>query len=459
MAVKNHIEYRVDADTKPYKSKMAGMQATTATTGSAVISQFKAMGAAIAGALSFALVKRLTQMADDMGTFADATGISVEYLQRFEQANIKFGVSAESARKGLEKFNVNIGKAKQGTGELKKALDDMGISFRDGNGRMRTTEEMLSLVADGIAKTTDGSIKAVIAMAAFGKSGAEMAASVGQGSEAFTAAMDGATVLSEHNTRMLAGMNADFESTGKTALVWAANIFGAFSYVLGAIPRMAGAVSGGAGVGDSLLALVGWTPDGEKDIARLEKIIKSQAEAKQHALDEQTEAEKKITTEREKQLALIAKDVAAQEALVQKEMARLDKIKEGINARGVALNQSRADTMDKRTGFTVSEAAGGGLDSLINEFGLSAEGRKNQGKINQAAFFERAAKAARFNGRDDLVQSNTDRANEIRASIGALTADERNPFMSIDEGINELKEATILFQKDVIETGIKLKAP
>lgn len=118
----------------------------------------------------------------------------------------------------------------------------------------------------------------------------------------------------------------------------------------------------------------------------------------------------------------------------------------------------RASAIDKRSGFTVGGILGGEAESIFNEFGLSDVGRKNFQTSQQIAQLERAGRAARFNGANELSTENFRKANQLRAGLNALTADEQNPMAKIDKQIAANAERDAVFQQKLLD-GVTIKAP
>jgi hypothetical protein len=133
----------------------------------------KLAAAATAGAFAY-MVKSSIDLADHMAKTSQKIGVPVETLSALKHAASLSGVEFESLTTGLKKMNKNMADTAAGTGEAKTAFAAMGISVKDSEGKMKSTEAVLSEVADKFASFEDGPNKTAIAMKVFGKAGADL---------------------------------------------------------------------------------------------------------------------------------------------------------------------------------------------------------------------------------------------------------------------------------------------
>jgi len=147
------------------------------------------MVAVTAAAAAFvALGKKAFDALDDIGKTADRTGFAAEQIQALRLAAVESGASVEDLNKGLEKFAKNIGDVVvKGTGEATYALDRMGIQLRNNNGHLKTNDELLREVVEGIGKLSRESERASILQSMFGRAGIKMNQVFGDGVVAFDA--------------------------------------------------------------------------------------------------------------------------------------------------------------------------------------------------------------------------------------------------------------------------------
>lgn len=138
----------------------------------------KTAGAALGGYFAFDMFKLQVQQtldfADNLSKLSQKTGISTDALYSLNAAAKLSDVEFEALSGSLAKFNKNIGSASTGTGDAKKAFDSLGISVKNQDGTLKNTFDLMGEIADQFQEMPDGATKASIAMALFGKSGAQL---------------------------------------------------------------------------------------------------------------------------------------------------------------------------------------------------------------------------------------------------------------------------------------------
>lgn len=129
-------------------------------------------GASVAGLVYF--VKSTIDAADRLNDLSKSTGVSVETLSTMGYAAKQSGVDMESLGIGFKKLGKNMADAASGTGEAKDAFKVLGISVKDNNGNLKTSEQVMLELADKFAGIEDGAGKTALAIKIFGKSGADL---------------------------------------------------------------------------------------------------------------------------------------------------------------------------------------------------------------------------------------------------------------------------------------------
>ena len=152
----------------------------TKTVGKGILAVTAATTAA-AAAFS-ALVLKTTDYVDNLGKVSEVTGVSTDLLQKFRFAAEQAGVTGDNAALALRRFSRRLGEAARGSGELKPALDKLGISVFNLDGTTKSAEQVLLEFADGISKTQNQSERLALAFKAFDSEGAELVATLGKGS-------------------------------------------------------------------------------------------------------------------------------------------------------------------------------------------------------------------------------------------------------------------------------------
>ena len=139
--------------------------------------------AATAAAAAFgALVLKQSEAIDKIGKVSSVTGVSTDLLQKFGFAAEQAGVTVKNAQLGLRRFSRRVGEVANGTGELKRALDALGISVFNVDGTVKSTEQVLFEFADGIAATENASEKLAFAFKGFDAEGSELVNTLHKGS-------------------------------------------------------------------------------------------------------------------------------------------------------------------------------------------------------------------------------------------------------------------------------------
>ena len=121
-----------------------------------------------AGAGLAVLTKRGLDTADAIDKGAKSANISVVAYQELSYAAALSGMSQQQLAVSLESFNRRVGLAKDGTQTYIDALENLGISLEDGQGRFKTTETLLEEMLVALAGVKDTSLQASRASIMFG---------------------------------------------------------------------------------------------------------------------------------------------------------------------------------------------------------------------------------------------------------------------------------------------------
>ena len=143
------------------------------------------IGLAAAGAATAlaALVKINTDFMDKLGKTASKLGIEVEFLQNMRFAAEQTGVKVEALDMGLQRFIRRAAEAASGTGEAKRAFQQLGIELKDSSGNLRGVESILNDVADGIMNTSDSAEQVRLAFKFFDSEGVSLVNTLKNGSK------------------------------------------------------------------------------------------------------------------------------------------------------------------------------------------------------------------------------------------------------------------------------------
>lgn len=165
------------ADTAQLDTGLKSSQARVSNFADSVSKGMKIAAASFAtatGAMALAIQGGLNQ-ADKLGKAAQKMGIPVEELSKLQHAANLSDVSLEQLGTGVGKLSKNLVEGIGNPSMLSaRALVALGVSAKDSTGQLRPTSDVISDIAERFAGMKDGAGKTAIAMALFGKSGAEL---------------------------------------------------------------------------------------------------------------------------------------------------------------------------------------------------------------------------------------------------------------------------------------------
>lgn len=128
-----------------------------------------------------AFIKNAIDTADQLKKLSQKIGISVEALSTLRFAAELSDMSLEALQKGIKSLSQNILEANSGIGDGAQVFDALGISVKNADGTLKSTEQVLLEVADVFAQLEDGTVKTTLAVKLFGKTGQDMIPLLNQG--------------------------------------------------------------------------------------------------------------------------------------------------------------------------------------------------------------------------------------------------------------------------------------
>ncbi len=137
------------------------------------------VGVSLAGLT--ALVKSAIDTGDALDEMSQRVGISVETLSVWRPAAEQSGVSGESFEKGLRKLSTTMLEAATGSEEAARNFAAVGVAFKNQDGTLRGTDQVLLDLAERFKAMPDGAQKTALAVQLFGKAGAELIPFLNQG--------------------------------------------------------------------------------------------------------------------------------------------------------------------------------------------------------------------------------------------------------------------------------------
>lgn len=177
---------------------------------------------AAASAVGFSLSQMMSKFLDTGDAIDKASmriGIGVDRLQSLQYAAKMSGATAEDMNSALGKLNENIAKAAAGKNEeLASLFKKLGISLRDANGHARTAADVLPEFADAIQRNTNSSVRARMAIAAFGDAGQKLIPMLQDGSKGLAdmekRAHDLGLTMSQDDVKAAASLGDKFTDLG-----------------------------------------------------------------------------------------------------------------------------------------------------------------------------------------------------------------------------------------------------
>lgn len=143
-----------ETDTKRAEKRLRELEKTAKEVGAAVGA---AMLAAAAGAAYW--VKSSIDAMDSMAKMAQQAGVTVEALSALTYAADLSGVSQEQLGGALVRLSKNMSDAAMGTGDAIRGFEALGISIKNADGSLKSTDATFYEVARQLSQFADGTEK------------------------------------------------------------------------------------------------------------------------------------------------------------------------------------------------------------------------------------------------------------------------------------------------------------
>jgi len=158
-------------------NSMQGLAGKMKNVQASMLGMNKVFGVFIALAAAGGLARTIKQsidLADSFGKMSDQTGIAANTLMAYVDAGKLAGVNQEQIDKGLRRLSRSIVEADRGIATYKRSFDTLGISVRDNNNELKTTEVVFGEIAEKFSQLENGATKAAVAQELFGRSGVNL---------------------------------------------------------------------------------------------------------------------------------------------------------------------------------------------------------------------------------------------------------------------------------------------
>ena len=184
-----NLNVSLGINTAQFAAGLSQAQSSLATFGKGLRAFAVAAGAALSlGAIGMAVKSNIDRM-DELGKAAQKIGIPVEELSKLEYAARLSDVSLDTLSGTMSKFSRSIAEvAGGGKNDAGLALQAIGVSATDAQGKLLPTTEIVANIAEEFSVMRDGAGKTALAIALFGKSGAELIPLLNGGREAIASA-------------------------------------------------------------------------------------------------------------------------------------------------------------------------------------------------------------------------------------------------------------------------------
>jgi hypothetical protein len=110
------------------------------------------LAAVAVGTTIFEGAKKFAEGAESLELSASRAGVTTKAYQELAESARLSGISQSSFTQALQQFNFNIGQASIGAGAGVRAFSFLGISIRNASGDIKSTQELLTEVSEGLQK-------------------------------------------------------------------------------------------------------------------------------------------------------------------------------------------------------------------------------------------------------------------------------------------------------------------
>ena len=172
----------------------------------AAISGLKKLGKAAVDA-----VLDVAEAGDEIDKESQKLGISAELYQKLSYALDRSGGSISDFSKGIKNITVMLDKTQKGVDGASKKFDDLGISVKNTDGSMRSSEEVLMDTIEVLADMKDETARNAAANDIFGKSYQDLAPFLNEGAQGIKDLMKEAEEYGMVMSNEAVKASADFE--------------------------------------------------------------------------------------------------------------------------------------------------------------------------------------------------------------------------------------------------------
>lgn len=161
---------------------VAAVTTAAVAAGAAIGEAFAKIGSSLVNA-----TMATSQLADDLLTMSSTTGLATSTIQELNYAQELLDVSTDTVTGSMQKLFKTMDSAADGSTSAAEAFTNLGISFKNSDGTLRSTEEVFWDAIDALGQIESETQRDAMAMDLFGKSARELNPLIEAGSEGFAA--------------------------------------------------------------------------------------------------------------------------------------------------------------------------------------------------------------------------------------------------------------------------------
>lgn len=169
------------------EAALSAVATAVAAVGTAAVAAGAAIGSAFVGIgskLTDATVGT-SQLADNLVTLSKTSGLATDTLQELNYAAELLDVSSDTVTGSMQKLFRTMDSAAEGSKSATEAFTKLGVSFKNSDGTLRSTEEVFWDAIDALGKIDSETQRDAMAMDLFGKSARELNPLIEAGSQGF----------------------------------------------------------------------------------------------------------------------------------------------------------------------------------------------------------------------------------------------------------------------------------
>lgn len=405
---------------------------------------FAKLGGVMAGAFSVVAIRALINNLDALAKRAKDLDMNASQLQEFQHQAKLAGIETGALDASLKAANRNFSLAAMGTGEARKALEQMGVSLKKENGQFKSRNELLRESAEYFAKNAGSADNAGKAARIFGESGAELLRIFEQGGDVINKVFDADGI---DEAAAAAERFDDFlENVQNKATMVGAKIIEGWSYIADGVVDI---VSSGFDI----------TALGNSQLRRDEEAYNAQMKKKrieeQRIKDEKAKQEAKLKADREKESQKRLEEIYALDRKLEesrkREMSDTEKV---FNLKNQIANAQEELASHEKDSVEYLEAYKRLTNDTIMLEGLLAKQSKEKAEAEKKREEDARARAEEIESINESIAESRRKEESDAEKIARLTkdiADRKGVIADLDKTSAEYLEEYKKIATDTLE--------